>query len=143
MGASHRSPAITQAAKHYRRGLEDFRGGRFREATRHIRKAVEADPANVDWRYDLGSLLQKAERHEEAIAEYRRVLDAGGEAADALTNLALCLRALGKLHDAEAGCGARGGARAGLGGGAPQPRHHPRRAWSPGRDRRSRARGRG
>ena len=101
MGASHRSPAITQAAKHYRRGLEDFRGGRFREATRHIRKAVEADPANVDWRYDLGVALQKAERHEEAIAEYRRVLDAGGEAADALTNLALCLRALGKLHDAE------------------------------------------
>jgi hypothetical protein len=49
-----RSPAITQAARHYRRGLEDFRGGRFREAARHIRKAVDVDPANVDWRLALG-----------------------------------------------------------------------------------------
>jgi Flp pilus assembly protein TadD len=96
-----RNPAVTQAAKHYRRGLEDFRGGRFREAARHMRKAVDLDPANVDWRYDLAVSLQKAERHDDAAAEYRRVLDAGGEAADALANLALCLRALGRLHDAE------------------------------------------
>src|SRR5512134_3055208 len=96
-----RSPAIAQAAKHYRRGLEDFRGGRFREAARHIRKAVDVDPANVDWRYDLAVALQKADRYEEAAREYRRVLDTGGDAADALANLALCLRALGKLHDAE------------------------------------------
>lgn len=96
-----RSPAIAQAAKHYRRGLEDFRGGRFREAARHIRKAVDVDPANVDWRYDLAVALQKAERYEEAAREYRRVVDTGGDAADALANLALCLRALGKLHDAE------------------------------------------
>jgi len=96
-----RSPASTQAAKHYRRGLEEFRGGRFRDAVRHIRKAVDVNPANVDWRYDLAVALQKAERHDEAAREYRRVLEAGGEAADALANLALCLRALGKLHDAE------------------------------------------
>jgi Flp pilus assembly protein TadD len=101
MGTSDRMSGITQAAKHYRRGLEDFRGGRFREAVRHLRKAVEVNPANVDWRYDLAVALQKAERHEEAVAEYRRVLDTGGEAADALTNLALCLRALGHLHEAE------------------------------------------
>ena len=101
MGTSDRSPAITQAAKHYRRGLEDFRGGRFREAARHLRKAVDVDPANVDWRYDLAVALQKAERHADAAAEYRRVLETGGDAADALTNLALCLRALGRLHDAE------------------------------------------
>ena len=44
MGTSDRSPAITQAAKHYRRGLEDFRGGRFREAARHLRKAVDVAP---------------------------------------------------------------------------------------------------
>jgi Flp pilus assembly protein TadD len=101
MGAGARTPEITQAAKHYRRGLEDFRGGRFREAVRHMRKAVSVNPANVDWRYDLAVALQKAERHEEAVAEYRRVLDTGGEAADALTNLALCLRSLGRLEEAE------------------------------------------
>jgi Flp pilus assembly protein TadD len=101
MATSARSPGTAQAAKHYRRGLEDFRGGRFREAARNIRKAVEIDPANIDWRYDLAVALQKAERHEDAVAEYRRVLEAGGEAADALTNLALCLRALGRLHEAE------------------------------------------
>jgi Flp pilus assembly protein TadD len=101
MGTSDRMSGITQAAKHYRRGLEDFRGSRFREAVRHLRKALDANPANVDWRYDLAVALQKAERHDEAVTEYRRVLDAGGEAADALTNLALSLRALGRLHEAE------------------------------------------
>lgn len=102
MGTSDRMSGITQAAaKHYRRGLEDFRGGRFREAVRHMRKAVEVNPANLDWRYDFAVALQKAERYDEAAREYRRVLEAGGDAADALANLALCLRALGKLHDAE------------------------------------------
>jgi Flp pilus assembly protein TadD len=101
MGTNDRMSGTTQAAKHYRRGLEDFRGGRFREAVRHMRKAVDVNPANVDWRYDLAVALQKAERHEEAAREYRRVLEVGGDAADALANLALCLRALGKLHDAE------------------------------------------
>jgi len=100
MAAAARAPDA-QASKHYRRGLEDFRGGRFREAVRHLRKAIEGNPANVDWRYDLAVALQKAERHEEAVAEYRRVLETGGEAADALTNLALCLWAVGRLHEAE------------------------------------------
>jgi hypothetical protein len=42
MGTSGRTPEITQAAKHYRRGLEDFRGGRFREAVAegHLRLAL-------------------------------------------------------------------------------------------------------
>jgi Flp pilus assembly protein TadD len=98
---SERNPATAHGARHYRRGLEDFRAGRFHEAVRHMRRALDENPANNDWRYDLAVALQKAGRHEEAIAEYRRVLDVGGEAADALANLALSLRALGRLHEAE------------------------------------------
>ena len=93
---------------------------------RHLRKAVDVNPANVDWRYDLAVALQKAERHEEAVAEYRRVLDAGGEVADALTNLALCLRALGRLHEAE-----RAAERAAvLAPGSPEALHNLASSWT-------------
>jgi Flp pilus assembly protein TadD len=99
MGTSDRMSG-DHAGREALSSVSDFRGGRFREAVRHLRKAVDANPANVDWRYDLAVALQKAERRRPSPSTGGSST-AGGGRPDALTNLALCLRALGHLHEAE------------------------------------------
>ena len=90
-----------KAQRHYRSGLAAYREGRRDEAVRSLRRAVDLAPANADWRYDLAVMLQEGRRHAAAAAEYRRVVRMRGEAVDALSNLALCLRALGEFEEAE------------------------------------------
>ena len=90
-----------KAQRHYRSGLAAYREGRRDEAVRSLRRAVDLAPANADWRYDLAVMLQEGRKHAAAAAEYRRVVRMRGEAVDALSNLALCLRALGELEEAE------------------------------------------
>jgi tetratricopeptide (TPR) repeat protein len=90
-----------KAARLYRDGLAAYREGRYDQALRSLRRALELEPANADRRYDLAVVLQESRRHADAAAEYRRVLRMRGEAVDALSNLALCLLALGELAEAE------------------------------------------
>jgi tetratricopeptide (TPR) repeat protein len=90
-----------KAARHYRSGLAAYREGRLDEAVRSLRRAIDLSPANTDWRYDLGVMLQDQGDLGAAAVEYRRVLRMDGDQADALSNLAMCLLTMGKIDEAQ------------------------------------------
>jgi Tfp pilus assembly protein PilF len=71
------------------------------EAEEHFRRACSADPDNVDAALNLGALLLKSGRAEEALTYHRQVaLSLPGDAA-AQSQYAMNLYQLGKLADAE------------------------------------------
>jgi tetratricopeptide (TPR) repeat protein len=70
-------------------------------AMRAYRKAIEADPANLDARINLGLLLHEAKRLPEAGRVYSDALQACGPDAVLLFNLGVLLEDMGSLADAE------------------------------------------
>jgi tetratricopeptide (TPR) repeat protein len=62
-----------------------------REALDHLQRAVELDPGNESARYDLATELFGADRHEEAIRQFRLALAAMPDAAAAFNALGVGL----------------------------------------------------
>jgi tetratricopeptide (TPR) repeat protein len=60
------------------------------EAERHVLAAIAADPASVDARFGLGTILQGGERFDEAIASYLAALALAPDNAHCLTNIGAC-----------------------------------------------------
>ena len=65
--------------------------GRFDEAIRAYRKALESDPERATARYNLGNALMKKGLYAEAAQAYERVLDRQSENAPAHKNLGIAL----------------------------------------------------
>jgi tetratricopeptide (TPR) repeat protein len=69
-------------------------------ARRAYARALEADPAHVDARLNLGRMLHEAGDVKAAESHYRRALDHGGDHPTAWFNLAVALEDLGRPVDA-------------------------------------------
>lgn len=74
--------------------------GRFDEAIRAYRKALESDPERAAARYNLGNVLMKKGLYAEAAQAYERVLDRQAENASAHKNLGIALLYLDRPCDA-------------------------------------------
>lgn len=71
----------SRAQEAYERGVEHFRGGRFREAVVEFNKAYRADP-NPVLVFNMARAFEEMKRYEAAIEFYRRYLEMAPEADD-------------------------------------------------------------
>lgn len=76
--------------------------GRYDEAIRHYRRALQFDPDNPKTHSNLGRTLQLAGRGEEAVAHFRHALEIVPSYAHALMNLGVTMANQGRLIEAEA-----------------------------------------
>lgn len=85
---------------HLLRGQAAYRAGRFDEAAKEFRGAVEIKPTSVAGHINLGSTLGQMGDSEGAIAEYRKAIELAPANATALYNLGALLRQRGELGEA-------------------------------------------
>lgn len=76
-----------------KKAAEAREAGRFEEAIRHYRKAIELDPTWADGRFSLGTLLYDSDRSEEARDQFRIVAQ-----ADPKNGLVLALQGLSEFR---------------------------------------------
>lgn len=68
--------APPEAMAHFERGREHFRAGRYREAIADLKTALALDPASPTLMYNVAYTHELLGEHDEAIAYYRKYLDA-------------------------------------------------------------------
>lgn len=68
-----------EGEQHVERAHEYFQAGRWEDAERELRRALERDPARADWHTNLGLVLAAAGRAEESLACYRRAFELNPE----------------------------------------------------------------
>jgi len=87
------------AVAHLRRGARAQLAGKWQQAERHYRDAVEADPGNPEARQSLGGVLAQRGAVADAIVQYRAALPRDSGALPR-TNLASLLLATGEAPEA-------------------------------------------
>ena len=61
-----------QAERHADRALDLFDRGFLEEAESELRKALEIQPEQADWQFNLGLTLEAAQRDQEAMEQFER-----------------------------------------------------------------------
>jgi len=88
------------AEQHADRALEMFERGRLTEAETELRKALEIDPDQGDWHFNLGLTLERIGRDGEALSSYEQASRLLADSIDPqLAAGSACLR-LGRFEDA-------------------------------------------
>ncbi len=83
------------AEQHADRALEMFERGRWSEAEHELRQALDIDPEQGDWHFNLGLTLERVARDAEALASYEQAARLLPEAVDPqLAAGSACLRLL-------------------------------------------------
>lgn len=89
-----------EAEQHADRALEMYERGRWSEAETELRKALEIDPDQGDWHFNLGLTLERVGRDGEALSSYEQASRLLVDAVDPqLAAGSSCLR-LGRFEDA-------------------------------------------
>ena len=90
------------AQAHYRQGLESLRQGHLDAAVAQLEQALRLEPGSAEYAKALGNAYRAGGNLQAAMASYRRALRAAPDYVPALYNLAVILRELGRLDEAEA-----------------------------------------
>ncbi|MDP6602141.1 MAG: tetratricopeptide repeat protein [Phycisphaerales bacterium] len=89
-----------RAEQHVDRALAMFERGRWAEAEAELRKALEIDPQQGDWHFNLGLILDRSDRDAEALACFEQASRLLPEAAEPRMSAgASCIR-MGRFNDA-------------------------------------------
>ena len=89
-----------EAEQHADRALEMYERGRWSEAEAELRKALEIDPDQGDWHFNLGLTLERIGRDGEALSSYEQASRLLADSIDPqLAAGSACLR-LGRYKDA-------------------------------------------
>jgi tetratricopeptide (TPR) repeat protein len=88
------------ARAHHNLGLAEEARGRFAEAERHLRRAVELAPGTPEPLYNLALVVTRQGRPEDAMALYREAIAIEPDYAAAHNNLANLLLAAGRSDEA-------------------------------------------
>jgi tetratricopeptide (TPR) repeat protein len=95
-----RSPDFAPA--HYSLGVVLSSQGRYAEAIEHLQAAVRQQPDDVAARLQLGEAFGRSRQFDKSLAQYRQVLAADPQQADAQFGYAMSLVGLGRYSDARA-----------------------------------------
>jgi tetratricopeptide (TPR) repeat protein len=88
------------AEQHADRALDFFERGRWSDAETELRKALDIDPDQGDWHFNLGLTLERCDRDAEALSSYEQAVRLLPEAIDPqLAAGSVCLR-LARFEDA-------------------------------------------
>lgn len=89
-----------EAEQHADRALEMYERGRWSEAETELRKALEIDPDQGDWHFNLGLTLERVGRDGEALSSFEQASRLLSDSVDPqLAAGSSCLR-LGRFKDA-------------------------------------------
>jgi tetratricopeptide (TPR) repeat protein len=91
--------APKKAASDYEKGVQSLKKQQWAEAERHFSSAVRDYPKYAIAWFELGRLLQKQNKLEEAIHAYREAVDADAEFAGPYAQLAVISAARGEWED--------------------------------------------
>jgi len=81
-------------------GFAFLRAGMLEDAARAFRRVLELKPDDDEAQFQLAVIALREERHHDAVRKLRALLDAHGPRFEALVNLSLALRCLGRTRDA-------------------------------------------
>ncbi len=95
LGAGLEHPLLLNVA-----ALQLERGGRFEDACRYLRRAIELAPQDIGARNALGLCLQGMNRDDEALAHFDAVIALAPQAAFGHANRGRALLALGRIEEA-------------------------------------------
>ena len=113
--ALHRAGRLSEAAERYEsvlainaehpaalhlQGVIALQSGAPQRALELIDRAIAADSGRGAYFNNRGNALRALDRHEDAVAAFRRALEIEPDLVDALNNLGATLRHLGKLEEA-------------------------------------------
>ena len=83
-----------EAEQRVERAHDLYESGRWEDALRELRAALNVNPYQGEWHFNMGLTLDAMGRYEEAIVCFEKAMSLHGEEPDILTNLAInCLRA--------------------------------------------------
>lgn len=88
------------ADEHVERAVELYHRGRWTEAAREFRRALELEPDRGDWQFNLGLTLEAAGRPAEARAAFEAAVELMPEDLEPRLALGGVLRELGRPEDA-------------------------------------------
>jgi Flp pilus assembly protein TadD len=88
----------------FQAGLTHHRAGRFQQAEAEYRRVLAIDPHDAEALHALGVLAHQFHHNEPALHYISEAIRLQPERAHYHSNAALPLRALGRLHEAEAAC---------------------------------------
>ena len=97
---------VTQAQttdKLIRKGNRQYRKEHYTEAETNYRKALDAQPLNVDAQFNLGDALYKQQNYADAMQAFQKVLETTPDAkvkSQAVYNMGVCLLEQEKYYDA-------------------------------------------
>jgi predicted O-linked N-acetylglucosamine transferase (SPINDLY family) len=91
---------VSPASETFTLALQHHQAGDLAGAERLYLQTLQADPSHADAHCNLGTILAKQNRAEEAVARYRQALHRRPDHAEAHYNLGNALRKLGRLAEA-------------------------------------------
>jgi len=90
----------TEAEARAERAYELYEEGRWAEAAAELRAAIEVNPYNSAWHFNLGLTLEAMEQYEPACQAYQRALELEPEDIEVLNCLGVNLTRLGRYAEA-------------------------------------------
>ena len=89
------------AKEHFFKANEHYKNGKYRDAEREYRNAIEKYPSFSEAHYNLGNLLLELNRKEEAKDEYTRALEIDSDFIEAIYNLGILLLSEKKYKESQ------------------------------------------
>lgn len=89
-----------EAEQRVQRALELYESGRLEDALRELQAAIDVNPYQGEWHFNMGLTLDALQRHDEAIQSFQIALDHHGEHFDILVHLGCACLQLGQPRDA-------------------------------------------
>ena len=82
------------------RAQELYEEGRLAEAAAELRAAIEVNPYNASWHFNLGLTLEAMEDYEHAVEAFRRAGELDGQDLETLNSLGVNLSRMGSYAEA-------------------------------------------
>jgi len=100
-GIVHASPLVQRSLgrKYYEQGIEHTKAGRWKNALRDFKKAVNYAPDQTTYNYVLGVALTHERRFEDALQVFYRELTITPDHPSTLTEIGTCLARLGQYKE--------------------------------------------
>jgi tetratricopeptide (TPR) repeat protein len=89
-----------EAEQHAEQAHKYYEAGQWEKALNALQRALSCNPAQAEWHYGLGLVLEELDRYEDAIVSFRDALALQGNDIDTLLHLSRCYLQLDRPRSA-------------------------------------------